>query len=355
MPGPTLTVHLPRCWFSNDTDGILTAFIALLDRELGRTRAEIVDLARQRDPARCDPEFLPVIARSRGWALDTSLPVPLQRKIVVNLAAMYRRRGRTVGIVEALRLVLGIEARVTPIFAGAWRLGLSPLGGIFATYTATGGESEIDLATVNDRWRHTPDMPGLRVLRNGTIVPRWRYLMPGATRLRFVTRGAQLFTYAPFATQVDLPFHYTPGGEHLAVWFDGRRAVRGRDYTEAAGESPNQIDLPSPLPVSTEVIVRTDDALDTLTAGDLIVAITEESNPLLSTTTLGPDLSDPTSLVQVRIEFPRPLNDDESRAALQIIDFMKSSLAVPVEQVSAFPLAKWRLGRSRLGLETRLR
>lgn len=355
MPGPTLTVHLPRCWFSNDPDGLLAAFVALLDAELGRTYAEIVDIARQRDPARCDPQFLPVIARSRGWALDTSLPVPLQRKIVVNLAAMYRRRGRTAGIVEALRLVLGIEARVTPAFAGAWRLGLSPLGGIFATYTATGGESEIDLATVNDRWRHTPDMPGLRVLRNGALVPRWRYLMPGATRLRFVARGAQLFTYAPFATQIDLPFHYTPGGDHLAVWFDGQRAVRGRDFDETPGSDPNQLDLPGPLPVPTEVIVRSDEALDTLAAGDLIVAITEESNPLLSPTTPGPDLSDPTALVQVHIEFPRALTDDEARVALQIIDFMKSSLAVPVDRVSAFPRAGWRLGRSRLGLETRLR
>ena len=101
MAGPALEVHLPRAWLTDDPDGLLGALIRLMNAELGRSYAEILDSARQRDPTRCDPEFLPVIARSRGWPLDVSLPVPLQRKIVANLAAMYRKKGTAPGIVEA--------------------------------------------------------------------------------------------------------------------------------------------------------------------------------------------------------------------------------------------------------------
>ena len=356
MAGPALEVHLPRAWLTDDPDGLLGALIRLMNAELGRSYAEILDSARQRDPTCCDPEFLPVIARSRGWPLDVSLPVPLQRKIVANLAAMYRRKGTAPGIVEALRLVLGIEVRVTAMRGGAWRLGHSPLGGIHVEYTATGGESEIDLSTVGDggsAWQHTPDMPGLTVRRNGVPLGRWQYLMPGPTRLRFVARGARLFATAPFATELELPFHYTAGGDHLTVWADGVFLARGVGWTEGAGTSPNTINFPAPLPVPTEVIVRSNEVQDHLATGDVIDAITTEGNRLLTPTRAAPPTNDAAGLVRLRIELPRALTLDENRAAAQLVDMMKSSVAVPELYPLGTPRPAWRLGTSRLGLDTR--
>ena len=103
----------------------------------------------------------------------------------------------------------------------------------------------------------------------------------------------------------------------------------------------------------TEVIVRSNEVLDHLATGDVIDAITTEGNRLLTPTRAAPPTNDAAGLVRLRIELPRELTLDENRAAAQLVDMMKSSVAVPELYPLGTPRPAWRLGTSRLGLDTR--
>jgi phage tail-like protein len=76
-----------------------------------------------RDPSTCDFRLLPYLAQQLGGLdLDDSLPVPLQRKIVANIVALLKEKGTNPGIVDGIRLFLGVESTVDEFWPDAWTL-----------------------------------------------------------------------------------------------------------------------------------------------------------------------------------------------------------------------------------------
>lgn len=75
------------------------------------------------DPLEAEARILPYLAQKVGWDLDTSLPERLQRKVVALVESLFREKGTRAGIVDALRLLLGIEVTYEEAWADGWRLG----------------------------------------------------------------------------------------------------------------------------------------------------------------------------------------------------------------------------------------
>ncbi len=81
-----------------------------------------------RDPLRAELRLLPYLAQHYGWNLDTSLPERLQRKVLTLAEALFQEKGTRAGIVDALRLLLGIEVVYEEAWADGWTLDKSRLG-----------------------------------------------------------------------------------------------------------------------------------------------------------------------------------------------------------------------------------
>ena len=81
------------------------------------------------DPYRCEKKYLPYLAHKVGWLLDTSRSEALQRKTTRLIGQVFKKQGTKVGIIEAIRLLMGFEADIVDIWGeDGWRVGESELG-----------------------------------------------------------------------------------------------------------------------------------------------------------------------------------------------------------------------------------
>lgn len=81
-----------------------------------------------RDPLSTEARLLPYLAQNFGWDLDTSLPERLQRKVLTLAEALFQEKGTKAGIVDALRLLLGLEVVYEEPWADGWTLDVDDLG-----------------------------------------------------------------------------------------------------------------------------------------------------------------------------------------------------------------------------------
>lgn len=370
MTDPVITLRdsLPRTWFSGDASdpaGIMAALVDVLDAGVQADYAEITALRRAWQPLLCDARFLPYLAQKLGWSLEDSVTSPtgelasraevvrFQRKLVSLLVALYRQKGTQPGIVNGLRLFLGMDVRIRGLFADGWRLGQSHLGGKRIAITAAGGETSVDLSAGGAHpLRYTVDAGSLSVWRNGTLLNRGQYIesASGITLVTastvYVADGAE----AGGGRTVPLGFSYTTGVGALNVYLNGSRLI-DNSWSEPTTTS---ITLTGALQRGDEVIVRRVTGPTALTAGDVVVVRSLEDDP----TRLAPDFeTSPERALRLIIEFPRALLVPELFAAQRIVDVMKPAkanvvLVQPTEAVRARP--RWTLGASRLGRGTRL-
>src|SRR5437762_10665977 len=80
------------------------------------------------DPLVAEERLQPYIAHRTGWDLDTTLPAALKRKVVSLAGALLRERGTKQGIVDGMRLLLGLEVDIWELWPDAWQLSRDQLG-----------------------------------------------------------------------------------------------------------------------------------------------------------------------------------------------------------------------------------
>ena len=101
-------------------------FIAVLEEALDLLHDDVNNFSQVWDPYKCDKKYLPYLAHKVGWLLDTSKPEYLQRKTTRLIGQVFKKQGTKIGLVEAIRLLLGFEAQVVETWAtDGWRLGVS--------------------------------------------------------------------------------------------------------------------------------------------------------------------------------------------------------------------------------------
>lgn len=343
---PSLWQRLPRDWRvpERDPDGLLADLVAVLDAELAEQHAELAAFRDVWAPFRAQARFLPYQAASLGWALDTSAPVALQRKVVSLLVPLYRQKGTQRGMVNILRLFLGVEARVRAPWADGWRLSRSALGGPRHAFTASGGETLVDASSL--RW--TRGHRALSVWRNGVPLARTEYQESDAGTLVLLTRGAR-FVVTAWETMLTLPWSYTPGSGSLHVEKNGVELTPDL-FTEYDATHVALSYLPA---LGDEILVRTTELPTPLTAGDVIVVRSAERG----STRLGPDPStDPGEALRLVVEVPRALTSAERALALRLLEVWRPSKATLtlLEPPTTTPRPPWRLGRSFLGRDARV-
>jgi hypothetical protein len=69
---PTLFDSVGRDWLANDPNKLAEGIVGALDATAAELIAELRGFTRVFDPARCEPRYLPYLARKLGWDLDTS-------------------------------------------------------------------------------------------------------------------------------------------------------------------------------------------------------------------------------------------------------------------------------------------
>ena len=100
-------------------DDFAQRFTAGLDTVLAPVFATLDNLPAYLDPRVAPPDFLAWLASWVGAADDPKWPVELRREAVVRAVELHRWRGTKRGLVEALRLALGVHADVTDD-GGSW-------------------------------------------------------------------------------------------------------------------------------------------------------------------------------------------------------------------------------------------
>lgn len=126
----TLAQEVPEDLLSPDLADFLSAF----DPELEGLFNDIKNFVRIFNPAEIDARFLDVFLMSRGFktAIDfkgIQLTETEKRKLALLAVQLYRQKGTGVGIVNAVRLLLGLETRIINSYnIDVWVLGESDLG-----------------------------------------------------------------------------------------------------------------------------------------------------------------------------------------------------------------------------------
>jgi phage tail-like protein len=347
----SLRTHgIPAALLRDDPEGVLGALVDVSDAHLRDRYDDATALRSVRNPLTCEARWLPEIGRDVGWVLDTTLPEALQRKILASIVPLYRQKGTAPGMVDAVRLFLGVEARVRAPWGDGWRLGRAHLGGVEARYTATGGETSINVAAIDTRWTATAHMHALRVWRNDVELDRWRFYETGRAEVALLTEGYR-YTATGGETALDLPWAYYGRHDALRVEKNGLRIDQPSGWAELTGGSLyySRITLASSLTRGDVVTVWHLENRTALTAGDEITLRTTESRA----TRLAPEEGTDATVI-LPVELPRALTTDEARALDVILDVMKPGFAqVSVRATSTSPV-RWRLGTSVLSRGTGL-
>ena len=109
--------QLPALYADND---FAQRFTAGLDTVLAPVFATLDNLPAYFDPRVTPADFLTWLASWVGSADDPGWPEEPRREAVVRAMELHRRRGTARGLVEALRLVLGVYAEVTADGGATW-------------------------------------------------------------------------------------------------------------------------------------------------------------------------------------------------------------------------------------------
>ncbi|HEX8186467.1 MAG TPA: phage tail protein, partial [Blastocatellia bacterium] len=113
FPRVTSLDFLPTVYRDNpEAEDFTERFLSLFDASIGD-----LDRAIERAPALVDPEgvpddVLPWLGSFLDLAFDPAWGPGLRRKVLAALPALYRRRGTIAGLVEAIKLITGIEQPV---------------------------------------------------------------------------------------------------------------------------------------------------------------------------------------------------------------------------------------------------
>ncbi|MEV6809609.1 phage tail protein [Streptomyces sp. NPDC051132] len=101
-------------------DDFAQRFTAGLDTVLAPVFTTLDNLSAYLDPRVTPVDFLAWLASWVGAADDPRWPAELRREAVVRAMELHRWRGTARGLVEGLRLVLGVGAEVTGDGGAAW-------------------------------------------------------------------------------------------------------------------------------------------------------------------------------------------------------------------------------------------
>ncbi|MER8044707.1 phage tail protein [Streptomyces sp. NPDC094032] len=101
-------------------DDLAQRFTAGLDTVLAPVFATLDSLPSYFDPRLAPTDFLSWLASWVGGAHDPRWPAGLRREAVARAVELHRLRGTRRGLIEALRLVLGVSAEVTGDGAALW-------------------------------------------------------------------------------------------------------------------------------------------------------------------------------------------------------------------------------------------
>ncbi|MFB7556592.1 phage tail protein [Streptomyces brevispora] len=101
-------------------DDFAQRFTAGLDTVLAPVFATLDSLPAYFDPRVTPADFLAWLATWVGAVDDPHWPVELRREAVVHAVELHRWRGTRRGLVEGLRLALGVHAEVTGDGGAAW-------------------------------------------------------------------------------------------------------------------------------------------------------------------------------------------------------------------------------------------
>ncbi|GGZ90449.1 phage tail protein [Streptomyces bluensis] len=109
--------QLPALYAADD---FAQRFTAGLDTVLAPVFATLDNLPAYLDPRVAPTDFLAWLASWVGAADDRQWPEELRREAVVRAVELHRWRGTRRGLVEGLRLALGVHAEVTEDGGAAW-------------------------------------------------------------------------------------------------------------------------------------------------------------------------------------------------------------------------------------------
>ncbi|GAA2254315.1 phage tail protein [Streptomyces ruber] len=101
-------------------DDLAQRFTAGLDTVLAPVFATLDNLPAYLDPRVAPADFLAWLASWVGAGDDPRWPVEIRREAVARAVELHRWRGTARGLVEALRLALGVHAEVTGHGGAVW-------------------------------------------------------------------------------------------------------------------------------------------------------------------------------------------------------------------------------------------
>lgn len=101
-------------------DDFAQRFTSGLDTVLAPVFATLDNLPAYLDPRVAPADFLAWLASWVGGVDDPRWPVELRREATVRAMELHRRRGTKRGLVEALRLILGVRAEVSGDGGAVW-------------------------------------------------------------------------------------------------------------------------------------------------------------------------------------------------------------------------------------------
>lgn len=336
---------LPKAMRARDDGGTLKALVRVADAHLQERYDEVKEAFGILDPMTCEARWLPVIARQRGWAIDAGLPVALQRKVVAALVSLYQQKGTAAGIVNAVRLFLGEEARLRSFWSEGWRLGRSHLGGYEGSVVAAGGETTVDLSGVAD-WTCVPHITPLRAWRNNVELTQTQFLPLDRTTIALVTQGTRYVAGAG-ETRVFLTFGYNPLRNALVVTRNGRRVDQPTTWTEFPSGPYTGIDFVSPLTAGDVIVVWNLESRTPLTAGDVIRVRTED----VLTTRIAAGSSG--RAFNLELQLPRVLTDAEHEALVQVMEMMRPAHMQVILRFAERHRGYWTMGASMMARGTR--
>jgi phage tail-like protein len=124
-----LTNNIPGVYIDLDDQGVQQKMMDIVFQPVFVDLAAAVEqFTGVFDIDNCSPGYLVYHAWEIGWLLDPSLPLPLQRKIVSLISQIYSQKGTRLGIINAMRLFLGLTVTIFADNTDGWQLGESELG-----------------------------------------------------------------------------------------------------------------------------------------------------------------------------------------------------------------------------------